>query len=310
MVDEMVYISDGVVTGGVGGLYEIRLSDGTIVSCRAKGVLKRGEGKVLVGDRVSVQLDPSGRGETVITEILPRRCALIRPPLANVTALVVTVAAKAPLPSFPMLDRLLAICEYEGITPVLAITKEDLDQNAAEELAAVYRLAGYEVFLLSAEKPEGDAALLAHLNALATDGGLVAFAGASGVGKSTLLGRLFPSLSLKTGSVSEKTARGRHTTREVTLFPFGGGYVADTPGFSLLDFERFDFLPLEALTSCFRDIAPYTGNCRYDDCSHTKEEGCLVLAAVREGRIAQSRHETYLELYAVLKAKKSYDKKK
>ncbi len=310
MVDEMVYISDGVVTGGVGGLYELRLTDGTAVSCRAKGVLKRGEGKVLVGDRVRVQLDPSGRGETVITEILPRRCALIRPPLANVTALVVTVAAKAPLPSLPMLDRLLAICEYEGIAPVFAVTKSDLDAQAAEDLAAIYRLAGYDVFLLSAENAEGDAALLAHLSALATDGGLIAFAGASGVGKSTLLGRLFPSLSLKTGSVSEKTARGRHTTREVTLFPFGGGYVADTPGFSLLDFERFDFLPLESLCSCFRDIAPYTGNCRYDDCSHTKEEGCLVLEAVRDGRIAPSRHQTYLELYAVLKAKKSYEKKK
>ena len=296
-------IADGLVVKGVGGLFEVLLSTGERVSCRAKGGLKREDGRLLVGDTVRIQIDESERGETVVTDILPRKIALIRPPLANVTVLVVTAAALSPMPSYEMLDRLLAICAYEDIRPLFAVTKGDLSEEKAMALYRHYEGAGYRVFLLSSQTGEGVESLRAALEEELAEGGIAAFAGASGVGKSTLLSALFPHLSLATGSLSEKTDRGRHTTRHVELFPFAGGFVADTPGFSLLDFERFDFLPLSALADCFPEFRPYIGDCRYDDCSHTKEEGCALLAAVERGEVSPLRHESYLTLYPILKAK-------
>ncbi len=300
----------GTVIKGLGGLYETRLDGGGTVSARGKGILKKDDGKLLVGDRVEIAVDESGKGETVIERILERKNALIRPPLANVTVMVLTAAAVSPLPSLENLDRMLAVCEYMGIVPLLAVTKTDLDGGAARELASLYENAGYDTFQIDSLAGEGTEPLLAALRERTENGGIAAFAGASGVGKSTLLTALFPSLSLETGSISEKTRRGKHTTRSVELFPFADGYVADTPGFSLLDFERFDFLPFDALASSFRDFTPYIGACRYDDCTHLKEEGCAVLEAVREGKLAPSRHESYAALYPILKAKKAYEARK
>lgn len=303
MAEKGMHTVNGLVVKGVGGLFEVLLPTGERVTCRAKGGLKRGDERLLVGDRVTVQIDDSERGETVVTDILPRKNALIRPPLSGVTVLVVTAAALSPAPSYEMLDRLLAICAYEDIRPLFAVTKGDLSEEKARELFSHYKKAGYEVFLLSSQTGEGVRELRLALADLLSDGGIAAFAGASGVGKSTLLSALFPHLSLATGALSEKTDRGRHTTRHVELFPFAGGFVADTPGFSLLDFERFDFLPLSALADCFPEFRPYIGACRYDDCSHTKEEGCAILAAVERGEVSRKRHESYLTLYPILKAK-------
>ena len=294
---------NGLVVKAVGGLFEILLPSGERVSCRAKGGLKRDDGRLLVGDRVSLRMDESERGETVVTAIAPRKNALIRPPLANVTVLVVTAAALSPAPSYEMLDRLLAICAYEDILPLFAVTKGDLDEDKARALFSHYEKAGYDVFLLSSVTGDGVAELKNALADALREGGIAAFAGASGVGKSTLLSALFPHLSLETGRLSEKTDRGRHTTRHVELFPFGEGFVADTPGFSLLDFERFDFLPLSALADSFPEFRPYIGECRYDDCSHTKEEGCAILEAVERGEVSRLRHDSYVALYPILKAK-------
>lgn len=281
----------------------MRLPDGESILCRGKGILKRDDGKLLVGDRVCVADAESEKGEAVIETILPRRNALIRPPLSNVTVMVLTVSPVSPLPAYSTLDKMLCVCEHEGIEAVLAVTKNDLDKSAAEALCALYRGAGYQAFLLSSPAGEGIDALRAYLDGAVKDGGIAAFAGASGVGKSTLLTALFPSLALLTGSVSDKTQRGRHTTRSVELFPFGSGFVADTPGFSLLDFERFDFIPFDALASSFPEFSSYIGACRYDDCTHIKEEGCAILSAVEEGKIARTRHESYKELYPILKEK-------
>lgn len=300
----------GRVTRGVGGLYEVLLSDGRVRRCRAAGKLHRDDGKLLVGDAVTLSMADNGREEAVIDEIAPRRCALIRPPLANVTHMVLAASGAYPAPATATLDRMLAICESACVTPVLAVTKNDLCPDEAAALASLYRGVGYPTFLLSSVTGEGVQELRTYLTEALSEGGICAFAGASGVGKSTLLTALFPSLALETGTLSDKTARGRHTTRRVELFPFGGGFVADTPGFSLLDFEHFDFFSLEELASCFPDFSPYVGGCRYDDCTHTKEEGCALLAAVAAGKVAKSRHESYLELYPILKAKKnSYGKK-
>ena len=293
----------GIVVKGLGGLYEVRLSDTESVFCRGKGVLKRDDGKLLVGDRVLVADAESEKGEAVIESILSRKNALIRPPLANVTVMVLTASPVSPLPALSTLDKMLCVCEYESIEVVLAVTKNDLDPAAAEELSALYANAGYKVFSISSPTGEGVDALRSYLEEAVKDGGIAAFAGASGVGKSTLLTALFPHLALATGSVSDKTQRGKHTTRSVELFPFGGGFVADTPGFSLLDFERFDFIPFDALAASFPEFSSYIGECRYDDCTHIKEEGCAVLAAVEEGKVAPSRHESYKELYPILREK-------
>lgn len=295
----------GRVVRSLGGAFTVRLPSGEQHTCRAKGTLKRNDGRLLVGDEVYLRMSENEREGMVVSEILPRKNALIRPPLANVTYMVLALSGAYPAPALPTVDKLLAICAHEGITPILAVTKQDLSKEKGDELASLYGQAGYPVFCVSSPTGEGVAQLRDYLASALKEGGIAAFAGASGVGKSTLLTALFPSLALETGELSEKTERGKHTTRHVELFPFSGGYVADTPGFSLLDFERFDFFALEDLLSSFPDLQSYSLGCRYDDCTHTKEEGCAVLAAIADGRIAPSRHETYLSLYEVLKAKKN-----
>lgn len=298
-------LEQGRVIRGLGGAFTVRTESGACYTCRAKGTLKRNDGRLLVGDVVSLRLPENEKEGVLVAEIFPRQTALIRPPLANVTVMVLATAGAYPAPSLSTVDKLLCICAHAGITPVLAVTKNDLVPEKSAELASLYRAAGYPVFVLSSPLGEGVDALREYLREALATGGIAAFAGASGVGKSTLLSALFPTLQLETGTLSEKTERGRHTTRHVELFPFAGGFVADTPGFSLLDFEHFDFFALEDLTSTFPDFAPYLQGCRYDDCTHTKEEGCALLAAVAEGRVAKSRHDTYLALYEILKAKKN-----
>ncbi len=296
-------LSEGRVMRGVGGLYEVRILEGTgerRVSCRGRGVLRRDDDKLLVGDLCLVREEGE---EAVIEKILPRRSALVRPPLANLDELFIVTAASHPAPSLDTLDKLTAIAVHNDITPVMVITKADIDHEAAEALAAIYRGAGFPVFVLS---PTRDTAELStYIDARVREGRLAAFAGASGVGKSTLMNRLFPSLSLATGDISQKIARGRHTTRSVELFMTpGGGFLADTPGFSMLDFLRFDFFTLEDLPANFPEFGRELEHCRYADCTHTGEVECGVAAAVREGRIAPSRHESYRSLYKILKEKK------
>jgi ribosome biogenesis GTPase len=142
-------------------------------------------------------------------------------------------------------------------------------------------------------------------------GKTAAFAGASGIGKSTLLNRLFPHLELSTSNISRKIERGRHTTREAVLFEISDaadcGYIADTPGFSMLDFKRFDFFEKEDLVDTMREFAPYIGECRFTKCSHTKEQGCAIVEAVKRGDIPLSRHQSYVELYDILKTRKKWE---
>ena len=292
---------NGKVVKGLGGLYEVRTDSGELLQCRARGVLRREEGKVLIGDCVTFSEEA---GTLVIDGIAPRKNSLIRPPLANLDFLYIVAAATRPAPVCETLDKLLAIAEHNGIAAVLVITKEDLDKTAAEKLRDIYSLAGYPVFLIDGEASR--AALLAHIEASVAGGKTAALAGASGVGKSTLMNRLFPSLALATGDISQKIQRGKHTTRHVELFPIFGGYVADTPGFSLLDFLHFDFFDLSELFDGFREFAPHLAGCRYADCTHTRESECGITLAVNEGKIAKSRHESYVTLYDTLKAKKNY----
>ncbi len=291
----------GVVVKGLGGLFEV-LTDAGRIACRARGTLKRDEDKVLIGDRVELAAPD---GEYVIEKVFPRKNALIRPPIANLDALYCVIAAARPAPALETLDKLLAIAENKAIRAALVVTKTDGDKAAAEYYAEIYRRVGYPVFTVSSLSGEGIDALRADLFGQLESGLTAAFAGASGVGKSTLLNRLLPGVSLETGEISRRVERGKHTTRHVELFPEWGGFVADTPGFSMLDFARFDFFSLPELFDAFPEFAAYRGKCRYADCTHTGEgpDECAVARAVRDGEIPSSRRDSYRTLYATLKGK-------
>ena len=298
----------GLVISSVGGLYGVEVGD-KVVKCRARGIFRNEGITVTVGDRVKVGYENDG--SAAIEEVEERRSLLIRPPLANLDVLMIVFAVKKPLPVLETIDKLTCIVRHNNILPVLVITKCELDRSAADEYAAIYRLSTYPVFPVSAETGEGLDALNGYIRRDCR-GKMCAFAGASGVGKSTLLSRLFSHLAPQAGGLS-KIERGRHTTRSVDLYPIdpgdaGAGKIADTPGFSMLDFTRFDFFRLDSLAGTFPEFDPYLGHCRYTKCSHTKEEGCAILDALHDGRIAPSRHASYLSLYAELKKRPDWEK--
>ena len=305
----------GKVVKGLGGLYEVRIEeDGKVsrLACRAKGVLKRDEAKVLIGDNVRVTIDDSTPDGVVISHIEDRKNSLIRPPLANLDYLFIVFAAAKPSPVIETVDKLIAIAVHNSIVPVIVITKSDLQSDAADEYAAIYNLAGIPTFVTSSEAGEGISELSEYIRRNITLGKTSAFAGASGVGKSTLMNTLFPTLTLATAEISRKIERGRHTTRHVEIFDIDTesetGFLADTPGFSLIDFARFDFFSLDELLPTFPELLPYVGQCRYADCAHVGEgeDECAVARAAAEGRIAKTRLESYRAIYRVLKNKTTY----
>jgi ribosome biogenesis GTPase len=307
----------GKVVKGLGGLYETRVQDENGIqrlACRAKGVLKRDEEKVLIGDNVKILCDDSTPDGMVISEITERKNSLIRPPMANLDYLFIVFAAKKPSPVIETVDKLVAISVHNGIKPVIVITKSDLDLGTADELASIYVRVGIPTFITSSEDKMGVEPLAEYIQNEVRDGRTAAFAGASGVGKSTLMNALFPNLTLATAEISRKIERGRHTTRHVEIFEIQGGeqtgFLADTPGFSLIDFARFDFFSLEEIIPTFPELLPYVGKCKYTDCAHVGEgaDECAVARAVLDGEIPESRIESYRSIYRVLKEKKNnYD---
>lgn len=289
----------GLILKGIGGFYYVQAGD-TVYECRARGVFRKNAITPLAGDRVRLQLEENQ--SPVIAEILPRKNSLIRPPMANLDQLVLVAATCDPAPSTLVIDKIIAAAEDKEIEPVLVISKIDLEQ--AEWLREIYEPIGFPVILVSSATGEGVERVKSLLR-----GKVTAFTGNSGVGKSTLLNRIDPRLGLETGEISRKLGRGRHTTRQVELFPLeGGGYVADTPGFSAIQMERYDVVRKEQLPYCFREFVPFLDQCRFPSCSHTCEKGCAVLEAVREGKISRSRHESYAALYQEVKDWKEWKK--
>ena len=316
----------GKIIQGVGGLYSVRVLSspqspelvGQTALCRARGSFRHNNISPLPGDDVIISpttepQEKNGRerenADFVIDEIGERKNSLIRPPMANLDYLFITMAAAAPTPILATIDKLISIAEYNDIEPIIVITKCELDPKYAAELKGIYEKSGFTVFCLSAVE-DIDISPIDDFIKANLPSKIAAFAGASGIGKSTLLNRLFPNLSLSTSEISRKIQRGRHTTRKVELYPLSDyldcGYIADTPGFSMLDFERFDFFEKEDLPLTMREFSDYIGKCRYTKCSHTKEEGCAIVEAVKRGDIPRSRHDSFLELYATLKAKKKW----
>lgn len=247
----------------------------------------------MVGDWVEVR--ETGPGEGMVWEILQRRTAFDRPAVANVDQLVVVASEAIPVTDPFLIDRVSAIAALKGCGVVVCINKCDL--ASGEELAAIYQHAGFPTVRTSAETGEGIDALKALIA-----GKLSAFTGNSGVGKSSLLNAIEPGFSLQVAQVSQKLGRGKHTTRHVELYRLScGAEVIDTPGFSSFDAEELDLTLKEHLAESFIEFRPYLGNCRFVGCGHTKEKGCAVLAAVREGIIPESRHRSYVRLYHELK---------
>ncbi len=303
----------GTVIKGVGGLFTVRLDQEyngeKYINVRGRGSFRYEKTLLLAGDRVEIEC--VSEGEFFCKKILDRKNSLIRPPLANLDYIFVVISSKKPAPSLFIVDKLISIAEYNKIEPVIIISKSDLDSEFSEEIYKIYKNSGFEVFITSSEKNEGVDKLLDYLKKITNNSEpICAFAGASGAGKSTLMNTLFPTLTLTTGNLSEKIERGKNTTRHTELFPLSdligteyNGYLADTPGFSLLDFERFDFFGLEDLFDTFRDFKDSVGKCKYTKCTHTKEEGCDVVNRVKSGEIEKSRHQSYIELYTTLKNK-------
>jgi ribosome biogenesis GTPase len=277
----------GRIVRSISGFYDVQTEKG-IITCRGRGVLRKGHESPLTGDMVEITVE---KGKGMVEKILPRRNRFIRPAVANVDALVVFAANVNPVTEPFLIDRVAAIAGDREVSVYLCVNKCDLDP--AIDLIRIYRNAGFSVIQASAETGEGVEELRELIR-----GKLVAFTGNSGVGKSSMLNRLCPDLALPTGEVSEKLGRGRHTTRHVELFDLGEGtFVADTPGFSSFDTDQMDVLLKENLQYAFPDFAPYLGECQFHDCTHRAEPNCAIRAAVEAGTIEKTRYDSYLRLY-------------
>ncbi len=288
----------GTIIKGIGGFYYVK-SDDSIYSCRARGKFRKDSTTPMVGDIAEIEVTDDVKKEGYVISILPRKNQLFRPLVSNIDLLLVTFAASSPAPSLQLIDKLTITAEAKEIPCAICINKCDLNPKAAYNYAEIYKLAGYEVLTVSAETQEN----VDKLKELLTDK-TTALAGNSGVGKSSLLNAIGESFNLVTGTVSDKIQRGRHTTRHTELFPLSfGGFVFDTPGFGSYEIENITYRDLASL---FPEIKAHEGNCRFSGCSHIKEPDCSVKEALTEGKIAQSRYESYTLLYEELKKIKEW----
>ena len=278
----------GRIVKALSGFYYVDTGEARPIPCRGRGKLRHQKMTPLVGDRVEISTSDGSMG--MVDAILPRKNQFHRPMVSNIDQMVIIASGAVPVTDPFLIDRMAALAEWNGCEVLVCFNKCDLDR--AGELAALYRAAGFSVLQVSAESGEGMDELAA-----AIDRKVSAFTGNSGVGKSSILNALQPGFGLQVGEVSEKLGRGRHTTRHVELFPVAGGLVADTPGFSSFDAEQAEAIPKENLASAFREFRPYMDQCRFQGCAHVKEKGCAVREAVSGGKIALSRHKSYIRLY-------------
>lgn len=289
---------EGLIIKLLGGIYFVEASD-VVYECKAKGAFRNRNLSPVCGDRVEIRIKD---GETpIITKIFDRKSLIIRPQLANLDYLVLVNSVCEPSPNLLLIDKFIAIAEYKGIEPVVVFTKTD--KKNEDELVSIYKHAGVKVFSVDNTTGNGSKELKDLLV-----GKLSAFTGNTGVGKSSLLNNLFPGLNLDTGEISKKLGRGKHTTRHVELFKLPeGGYVADTPGFSSFDTNRYDIIYKDELASCFREFGEFIGKCKFQDCNHISEPGCEVIRAVSDGIIPKSRHESYTQMFEEAKNLKEWE---
>ncbi|NBD26442.1 ribosome small subunit-dependent GTPase A [Paenibacillus glycinis] len=297
----------GRIVKALSGYYYVRPFDAppgaADIQCRGRGIFKKRGESPLVGD--VVEFEETENGEGAVNALMSRSTELIRPPVANVDLAVLVFSVTEPALNLQLLDKFLVHIEHAGIDAILCLSKQDLAENGEEsaeaeqamnEVVRIYEPIGYEVLVTSSKRGAGTSALKERLQ-----GHLAVFAGQSGVGKSSLLNALVPGLTLETNEISNRLGRGKHTTRHVELIDIGGGFVADTPGFSQLDFAE---LGIEELGSCFKEMRALSSSCKFRGCTHIHEPECAVLAALANGEIAPSRHANYVLFMAEMKEKK------
>ncbi len=281
----------GLIVKAVSGFYYVEAAD-CVYECKARGIFRKKGISPSVGDMAEISVIDEGKAN--VEEILPRKNYLIRPPLANLDRLFIVSSVCEPLPSTLIIDKICAVAVSKGIEPVIVFTKADLADTS--ELLKIYNSVGIKCFEYSI-KSESDKGKIASL----MRGKVSAFTGNTGVGKSSLLNSLFPELNISTAEISHKLGRGRHTTRHSELYKVGGGYVADTPGFSTVDIERYELIRKDDISGCFPEFGEYAGACMFKGCAHICEKGCAVIEAVKEGRIPVSRHNSYKQMYDEVK---------
>ncbi|MDX8362299.1 MULTISPECIES: ribosome small subunit-dependent GTPase A [Bacillaceae] len=278
---------EGKIIKALSGFYYV-YNDGQTVQCRGRGVFRKKNITPLVGDQVVYQADNDQEG--YILDIKERKNELNRPPIANVDQAILVFSAFEPAFSTALLDRFLVLIESKNIEPLICISKIDLaSETLIQEIhqyADDYRQIGYEVVLTSSITTEGIQKLTPFLN-----NHISVFAGQSGVGKSSLLNALRPELELKTDDISSHLGRGKHTTRHVELLSIGNGLVADTPGFSSLDFTDIE---ANELSYCFPEMSDISSRCKFRGCTHVSEPKCAVKDAVKSGTIASYRYDHYI----------------
>ena len=291
----------GKIIKGIAGFYYVDSHDG-VFQCKAKGIFRNKSIKPLVGDNVEFEITHEEDKEGNITEILERDNELIRPAVANIDQAMIVFALKAPNPNVNLLDKLLVCMEYQNIETIICFNKTDIaDKDFAEDLASIYRNAGYKVLFTSATENEGVEEVKKALKGKST-----VFAGPSGVGKSSMLNAIKEDAVMETGDISEKIGRGKHTTRHSEIFKTDDDtYVFDTPGFGSV------FIPgmtKERLEDCFPEFSLYTNECRFIGCAHINEPDCAVKEALSENKISESRYESYKAFYEELKEQENkYD---
>lgn len=288
----------GLVTKSIGGLYLTETPVG-IFECKARGIFRKRNISPAVGDRVT--LDDVNGEKAVISDILERKNYIIRPPLANLDVLIFVVSSCSPKPNYTLIDKFIAISAYKDIENIIVVTKLDLEANS--EIADIYSKAGIKIIEVDYSDENSYLQLLDMIK-----GKICAFTGNTGVGKSTLLNHLDDSLELRTGEISEKLGRGRHTTRHTELYKLkNGAYIADTPGFSTFDTNRYDIIHKDKLELCFAEFQPYLTKCAFPDCAHISEKRCAVREAVDRGEISLSRYKSYCEMYEEAKNIKDWE---
>ena len=287
----------GLIVKAISSFYYVDFEN-TVYECKARGNFRKMGVSPIVGDYVEFSFTDSSHG--VIEKVKDRKNCLSRPLVANIDKIVIVSSFSCPAPDTLIIDRLTAVAVYYGIEPIIVFNKSDTGDFS--DFKKIYENAGFKTFVVSAKENTGIDALRKE-----TGKSFCAFAGNSGVGKSSIINRLFGDLKLKTGEVSEKLGRGRHTTRHTELFKTAdGGYIADTPGFSSFESEsgKYDFKM--HLDECFPEFNGYSDKCRFTSCTHTCEKGCAVIAALNEGKIEPTRHQSYVALFEELKEVKEW----